>query len=284
MDSASSKAAVDAFNAQRPKAGRQPESSESADPALDVKSVRLRKALEGAGFGLEEARQLLTGETEGPSPATGQTGADRDTLLSMEQLAELEEYKVLMDAQDMALIRDRRQVEYMREAFDRNVQLEGRLETIPLRDYVLREFVTQLVPIVPGQLEIRFRSMTPEQEILMRELVAVAAKELTEAAHPDSDLRIALGQLYEVCFMVEDVLGEKPWPVSAAELHRLSHAPGDRKTRLADLRAALAQNLDYWRKRPGAWVQQVVVHLHAFQLRMRRQMDTAGLEKLVGES
>jgi len=211
---------------------------------------------------------------------------DERNFLTAEQWAEFQQYQMMLRVQDLRLMRDQEVFEDVKKAYNRNKQLEGRLEPIRLMDYVIRQYVTQKVPIVPGELEVTYRSLTLEHRLLMKDL---KAEELTswKAAKMDVDSQASIAQLLELCVGVESISGSHPWPHAVGDIHRVLHesttGTGKGGDSLERAREMVKANMCWWKSRPEPLLMQLVIHQQAFNLRMRQQLDTAGLEKTVGK-
>ena len=54
----------------------------------------------------------------------------------------------------------------------RRKEIEGRCEPMKFDDLLIRGEVRQTVPILPGKFEVRFRSMLPEENLLLKEIIS----------------------------------------------------------------------------------------------------------------
>jgi hypothetical protein len=54
----------------------------------------------------------------------------------------------------------------------RRIAIESRCEPMSIDDLILRDEVRQLVPIIPGKFEVLFRSMTPEENLFIKQIIA----------------------------------------------------------------------------------------------------------------
>jgi hypothetical protein len=62
----------------------------------------------------------------------------------------------------------------------RRAAIEARCEPMNIEDLLLRDEVQQLVPILPGKFEVLFRSMTPEENLFIKQYVAKHDMDKTE--------------------------------------------------------------------------------------------------------
>lgn len=54
----------------------------------------------------------------------------------------------------------------------RRKEIEGRCAPMNISDLVMKEEVRQVIPIIPGQFEVTFRSMTPEESLFIKQFIA----------------------------------------------------------------------------------------------------------------
>lgn len=54
----------------------------------------------------------------------------------------------------------------------RRQEIEGRCEPMKLEDLIMKDEVSQDVPILPGKFVVRFRSATPQENLLVKKLLA----------------------------------------------------------------------------------------------------------------
>lgn len=79
----------------------------------------------------------------------------------------------------------------------RRQAIEARCEPMKLEDLILKNEVQQVVPIVQGQLEVTFRSMTPEENLFIKQYIAK-----NDAAQNENYLIEKFGICQLVCSLV----------------------------------------------------------------------------------
>jgi hypothetical protein len=83
-----------------------------------------------------------------------------------------EEKKADADLFDMFDFQGRNEAERVLNNKKRRQEIEGRCAPMNLEDLILKDEVTQLVPVVPDKFEVTYRSMTPEENLYIKRYIA----------------------------------------------------------------------------------------------------------------
>jgi hypothetical protein len=86
-----------------------------------------------------------------------------------------------LDDFDFATFRDMMMKDIINNEEQRNI-IEARCKQMDITDLIVRGFVTQVVPIVPGKFEVEFRSVSGEDDLAVKRLLMLESKglEVTE--------------------------------------------------------------------------------------------------------
>jgi hypothetical protein len=155
------------------------------------------------------------------------------------------------------------------------------LEPPKIMDFIRRGFVTQHIPIIPGELELEVRSIPARVDRIVKDMVMGELRKW-EFAKEDLDTQIAMLQLHRLAVGMVTVNGLQPWPHDTSSIFHVIKAreQGWRDEAVSRIR----ENYIYWDMAEGSFAIQCVGQYEAFMMRIRKQLDTAGLEKTVGNS
>lgn len=109
----------------------------------------------------------------------------------------VEEKKVEEDIFEMFDFNRRSEAERVLNNKERRAAIEARCEPMKLQDLIMKDEVRQLVPIVPGEFEVWFRSMTPDENFFIKRYLA-----RNEQGQNDQYLLEKFGILQLVCTVV----------------------------------------------------------------------------------
>jgi hypothetical protein len=111
---------------------------------------------------------------EGPAGASSKVGAPMSEEEAQRRIE-------LMDSFDYDSLRQAINVDLLNNKHQRDL-IESRLEELDITDIILKNRVTQRVPIVPGKFEVTYRSMTGSDDLALKRLLMQESKsvEVTE--------------------------------------------------------------------------------------------------------
>jgi hypothetical protein len=231
---------------------------------------------EDASVGEEQGGEEEEGERE--ESLSGQT-LDENSFLSEQELVDILNLKARVDANYLVMMQQKDMIEYQQSTLDRAKQLEERLEAPKIREFIQRGFVSQDIPIQEGVLELTVRSIPSRVDRLVKDL---AYEELTdwEFAKVDSDTQLSVLQLYRLAVGVESINGMRPWPNAVSDIYQIVKSR-ERNWR-KEATSRIKENFEYWDMAEGAMATQCSSQFETFMFRIRKQLDTLGLEKAVG--
>lgn len=139
----------------------------------------------------------------------------------------------------------------------RREAIEARCASMSVEDLILRDEVKQVVPIIPGQFEITFRSMTPEENLFIKRYIASK-----DTGQSDQYITEKFGILQLVCCVF--AINNRPLPD-----HRNEKGEVDEKLFEAKLALLL--------KKSGYVIADLGINYYWFDIRVRRLLNPDAL-------
>lgn len=163
-----------------------PTSGEVPKPTLSAKTLEGLRAVHDATAAQQQAAEARIEGTTAPMPMDGTPGISppekKIKAMSEEEKAKLAETSDL----DFDLMMSRVRSDVINNIEERKA-VEARLKPMDLVDGLLTGEFTQVVPIVPGKLEVVFRTITPfeNEQIKRRVLEKIMEEEKYSQLHTD---------------------------------------------------------------------------------------------------
>jgi len=201
------------------------------NPDEDV-LTQSRKVLSAAGINIDELRDVLVPQSDWERLDSG-------------QLEEMKSMMSLMDAQGLALKMSQRQIDSLNTMDERDEEIAASLEPISLQNLILRGYVTQEVPAIPGSVTVRYRSLTDTSKLLgihaFKMYVKALPKPLKEEA--EDHTRTVYATIYS---HINLVLGVEALIIEGREVSPWAHALRDILTSLSDSTPSSSEVESHW--------------------------------------